>query len=398
MPLGLVALAVAAFGIGLTEFAIMGLLPEIATDLAISETTAGWLVTGYALGVVIGALFLSSLLERVPPKTALLGSMALYLVGNVVSATSDDFSIMLGSRVVAALCQGVFFSIGSVVAANMVDASRRTKAVAIMFLGITAANVFGVPLGTFVGQTWGWRTAFWVIVVVGVVAALGIMALVRPTAVSSQVVPRRQQLAIFRHPQVVSSLAISVLGFGGMFGGFTYIAFTLTEVTGYSSGAVPWLLVVFGLGLVVGNTVASRFGDRDLDGTILVLLSGLVVTLVVFALTVQSQVASAICLFAMGGFAFGLIPTMQVRIVRWAPSAPTLASGANIAAFNFGNAVGAWIAGIAIAVGLGYTSTLWVGVVLSGAALLIMLTQRGRTTSPDDRARVEGDEVVNAAG
>lgn len=389
MPLGLLALALGAFGIGLTEFVIMGLLPEVAADFAVSEATAGWLISGYALSVVVGALVVTAATMRLPRKPLLLGLMVLFIVGNLVMALADDYGAAMIGRVIAALTHGAFFGIGSVVAASLVPAEKKAGAIAIMFTGLTAANVFGVPFGTFLGQQAGWRSTFWAISAIGVVAFIGIAVLVPKLARPAQDASIRGELAAFRSAQVWLSLVITILAFGGMFGAFTYIAYTLTEVSGFASSAVPWLLVLFGAGLVIGNWLGGRLADRSIDRTLLQFISALVVVLGVFALVAESGTATIVALFLMGGFGFGTVPALQSRVMKYAGSAPTLASGANIGAFNVGNALGAWAGGLAITAGLGYTSPIWIGALITGAALLVMViaaaaARRAAVPVPDE--------------
>jgi len=373
MPLGLLALAIGSFGIGLTEFVIMGLLPEVATDFAVTEVAAGWLISGYALAVVVGALLLTAATTRLPRKAVLLGLLVLFILGNVISALAPTYEVMLLGRIVAALCHGAFFGIGSVVAASLVAPEKKAGAIAIMFTGLTAANVFGVPFGTFLGQELGWRSTFWVISAIGVIALIGIAVLVPATRTSGEAVSLRQELGAFRSGQVWLSLVVTILAYGGMFGAFTYIAYTLTEVSGFASNAVPWLLILFGVGLVIGNWLGGRFADRSVDGTLIIFIAALVVVLVLFALLASSSMATIVALFLMGGFGFGTVPGLQTRIMQYAGTAPTLASGANIGAFNLGNALGAWAGGIAIAAGLGYASPIAVGAALTGVALIVMI-------------------------
>lgn len=373
MPLGLVALALGAFGIGLTEFVIMGLLPEVAADFAVSETAAGWLISGYALSVVVGALFLTAATTRLPRKPVLLGLIVLFIIGNVLTAVAPDYGVAMIGRIIAALCHGAFFGIGSVVAASLVPPAKRAGAIAIMFTGLTAANVFGVPFGTFLGQQLGWRSTFWAISAIGVLAFIGIAALVPAQEGDAQKVSLRSELTAFRSGQVWLSLTVTILAYGGMFGAFTYIAYTLTEVSGFSTGAVPWLLVLFGAGLVLGNWLGGRLADRSVDGTLLFFISALVVVLGLFAAFAGSGTATVIALFLMGGFGFGTVPGLQSRVMTYAGNAPTLASGANIGAFNIGNALGAWAGGIGIAAGLGYRSPIWIGAIITAAAVVVMV-------------------------
>ncbi|GAA2238580.1 MFS transporter [Herbiconiux moechotypicola] len=387
MPLGLIALALGAFGIGLTEFVIMGLLPEVAADFDVSEATAGWLISGYALSVVVGALVITAVTTRLPRKPVLLGLIVLFIVGNLLTAVADDYGVAMLGRVIAALCHGAFFGIGSVVASSLVPAEKKAGAIAFMFTGLTAANVFGVPFGTFLGQQLGWRSTFWAISAIGVLALIGVAVLVPKLHSPGERVSIRRELAAFRSGQVWLSLVVTILAYGGMFGAFTYIAYTLTEVSGFTSGTVPWLLVLFGVGLVIGNWLGGRFADRSVDGTLIVFIAALVVVLTLFALLAGSGVATVVALFLMGGFGFGTVPGLQTRVMTYAGAAPTLASGANIGAFNVGNALGAWAGGVGIAAGLGYTSPIWIGAIITAAALIVMAVAaagaRRRTTAPE---------------
>lgn len=375
MPLGLVALAIGGFGIGLTEFVIMGLLPEVADDFGVTEAAAGWLISGYALAVVVGALGLTAATTRLPRKPVLVGLLGLFIVGNAISAMAPSYELMMTGRVAAALSHGAFFGIGSVVAASLVAPEKKAGAIAFMFTGLTAANVLGVPFGTFIGQEFGWRSTFWAITAIGALALAGIASLVpgvRAGGADDEPAPSLlRELSAFRSGQVWLSLTITVLGFGGMFGAFTYIAYTLTEVSGFASSAVPWLLVLFGAGLVVGNWIGGRLADRSIDGTLLGFIGALVVVLALFAWLAANPVATVVLLVLMGGFGFGTVPALQSRVMRYADHAPTLASGANIAAFNLGNALGAWAGGVAITAGLGYTSPIGVGTAITAAALVV---------------------------
>ena len=384
MPIGLLALALGGFGIGLTEFVIAGLLPQVAADFQVDEAAAGWLISGYALSVAAGAILLTAAVTKLPRKQVLIGLMVLFIIGNLVSAVAPTYAVMLLGRIVAALCHGAFFGIGSVVAANMVEPHKRSGAIAIMFTGLTLANVLGVPFGTFLGQAAGWRSTFWAITGIGVIALIGIVALVpAPRGVATAHTSLRTEFGAFRSRQVWLSLIVTVLGFGGMFGAFTYIAFTLTEVSGFPSAAVPWLLILFGVGTFLGNILGGKAADRSRDRTITVFLAGLTVVLAAFALLAANPVATVILLALMGGFGFGTVPGLQTRIMHFADHAPTLASSSNIAAFNVGNALGAWLGGITITAGLGYTSPLWVGAALTLAALVVMILALRLSASND---------------
>lgn len=374
MPLGLIALALGGFSIGLAEFVIMGLLPEVAADFRISEASAGWLISGYALAVVVGALGLTMTLSRLDRKPTLAILLVLFVAGNFVSASATGYGMMMVGRIMAALAQGAFFGIGAVVAADMVSANKKAGAIAIMFTGVTAATVVGVPLGTMLGQAAGWRATFWAIVILGLAALMSILALVPETRrVSTRATTLSSELQAFRTGQVWLSIWVTILGYGGIFGAFTFIAFTLTKISGFSPSAVPWLLILFGVGLCVGNTLGARAADRNLDRTLLVALSMVVIILVVFALTASNQLVTTISIALLGGFGFATVPGLQMRVMNYASSAPTLASGVNIAAFNVGNAVGAWLGGATISGGLGYGAPIWAGACLTFSGLVVML-------------------------
>ena len=401
MPIGLIALAIGGFGIGLTEFVIAGLLPEVAADFRVSEAAAGWLISGYALSVAVGAILITAAVTRVPRKTALIGLMVLFIAGNLISALAPTYGIMLLGRIVAALCHGAFFGIGAVVAGSLVRPEKKAGAIAIMFTGLTLANVLGVPFGTFLGQALGWRSTFVAITIIGVIALLGIVFLVpKPTRETAHVSNLRGELSAFRSGQVWLSIAVTVLGFGGMFGAFTYIAFTLTRVTGFPSGAVPWLLILFGVGLFAGNLLGGKAAERRLDRTLIVLLIGLTLVLVGFALTATYPIAVIVALLLMGAFGFGTVPGLQTRVMLYAQGAPTLASSSNIAAFNLGNALGAWIGGLTISAGLGFTSPLWAGAAITAGAVIVMVVAATRRSAIPDTvhpAVAEPAEATTAA-
>ncbi|MFD4911478.1 MFS transporter [Kitasatospora purpeofusca] len=372
MPLALLALAVGAFGIGTTEFVIMGLLPEIAADYGVSIPTAGLLVTGYALGVVLGAPLLTVLGTKVSRKRMLMLLMGLFVVGNVLSAAAPSFGTMLAGRVVASLAHGAFFGIGSVVAAELVAPDKKAGAIATMFTGLTVANIVGVPLGTYIGQAVGWRTTFVIVAALGLVGMAGIAKLVpeRPRPEGAHL---RRELTAFRNPQVLLAMAMTVLGFGGVFAAITYIAPMMTHVAGYSDGAVTWLLVLFGIGMFLGNLLGGRFADRRLMPLLYITLGGLALVLALFTLTAHNKVLAAITVVLVGALGFATVPPLQKRVLDQAHGAPTLASAVNIGAFNLGNALAAWLGGMVITAGLGYTAPNWVGALLAAAALLLAL-------------------------
>ncbi|EPH40460.1 MFS transporter [Streptomyces aurantiacus] len=368
MPLALLALAIGAFGIGTTEFVIMGLLPEVAGDFDVPIPTAGLLVTGYALGVVAGAPLMTVLGQRISRKRMLMLLMGLFIAGNLLSAVAPAFGVMLAGRVVASLAHGAFFGIGSVVAAELVAPEKKAGAIAMMFTGLTVANVVGVPLGTFVGQAIGWRITFVIVAALGVIGLAGIVKLV-PDLPKPEGVRLRDEIGAFRNVQVLLAMAMTVLGFGGVFAAITYITPMMTDVAGYADSSVTWLLVLFGLGMVGGNLIGGRFADRALMPMLFISLGALAVVLALFTVTAHDKVAAAVSVTLIGALGFATVPPLQKRVLDQASAAPTLASAANIGAFNLGNALAAWLGGIVISAELGYTAPNWVGAALAGSAL-----------------------------
>jgi DHA1 family inner membrane transport protein len=385
MPLALLALAIGAFGIGTTEFVIMGVLPQVAGDFGVTIPTAGYLVSGYALGVVIGAPLLTVLGTRVSRKKMLMFLMGLFIAGNALSAAAPSFGLMLTGRIVASLAHGAFFGIGSVVAAGLVAPQKKASAISLMFMGLTVANIVGVPGGTYIGQAAGWRVTFALVAALGVIGLLGVAKLVpetgRPESVSV-----RGEFAAFRNVQVWLAMAMTVLGYGGVFAAITYITPMMTEVTGYTEGAVTWLLVLFGIGMFLGNLLGGKFADRALMPMLFTALAALTVALLLFTATAHNKILAAITLSLIGALGFATVPPLQKWVLDQASAAPTLASAANIGAFNLGNALAAWLGGVVIAAGLGFTAPNWVGAILSGTALLLAflaarLDRRSRTAS-----------------
>ncbi|MEV7681985.1 MFS transporter [Streptomyces sp. NPDC088341] len=391
MPLALLALSIGAFGIGTTEFVIMGLLPEVAGEYGVSIPTAGLLVTGYALGVVLGAPLMTVLGTRISRKRMLTLLMGLFIAGNVLSALAPTFGLMLAGRVVASLAHGAFFGIGSVVAASLVAPERKAGAIAMMFTGLTVANVVGVPLGTFIGQSVGWRATFLVVAGLGVVGLAGIVRLV-PEQPRPEGVRLRHELAAFRNAQVLLAMAMTVLGFGGVFAAITYITPMMTETAGFADSSVTWLLVLFGLGMVGGNLLGGRFADRRLMPLLYVSLSSLAVVLALFTLTAHHKAAAAVTLTLIGALGFATVPPLQKRVLDQASAAPTLASAVNIGAFNLGNALAAWLGGLVIAAGFGYTAPNWAGAALAGSALVLAVV----SGALERRTPAEGRVVATA--
>ncbi|MFF2902209.1 MFS transporter [Streptomyces sp. NPDC057966] len=372
MPLALLALAIGAFGIGTTEFVIMGVLPQVAGDFGVTIPAAGWLVSGYALGVVFGAPLLTVLGTKVSRKKMLMFLMTLFVIGNTLSAFAPSFGVMLIGRIVASLAHGAFFGIGSVVAADLVAPEKKASAISLMFMGLTVANVVGVPGGTYIGQAAGWRVTFVIVAALGVIGFLGVAKLV-PEVGRPDSVTVRSEFAAFRNVQVWLAMAMTVLGYGGVFAAITYITPMMTEVAGYTEGAVTWLLVLFGLGMFLGNLLGGKFADRRLMPMLLTTLAALTTALLLFTATAHNKVLAAITLSLIGALGFATVPPLQKWVLDQAPAAPTLASAANIGAFNLGNALAAWLGGVVIAAGLGYTSPNWVGAILSGTALMLAL-------------------------
>lgn len=387
MPLALLALAIGAFGIGTTEFVIMGLLPEVASDFGVSIPTAGFLVTGYALGVVLGAPLMTLLGTRVSRKRMLMLLMGLFIAGNLISAVAPVFGVMLAGRVVASLAHGAFFGIGSVVAADLVAPHKKAGAIAMMFTGLTVANVVGVPLGTYIGQSAGWRTTFVIVAALGVLGLLGVAKLV-PEQPRPEGVRLRHELAAFRNVQVLLAMAMTVLGFGGVFAAITYITPMMTEVAGFADSSVTWLLVLFGLGMVGGNLIGGKFADRALMPLLYVSLGALALVLGLFTVTAHNQITAAVSIVLIGALGFATVPPLQKRVLDQSAGAPMLASAVNIGAFNLGNALAAWLGGMVIAAGLGYTAPNLVGAALAASALALAVLSHLLERRTATRSRV----------
>lgn len=376
--LPLLALATGAFGIGVTEFAPMGLLPIVATDLGVSIPTAGLLVSAYALGVLLGAPLLTLTTARVPRKTLLIGLMGIFTLGNLLSALSDSYSMLLAARVITSLNHGAFFGVGSVVAIGVVPPNRRAGAVATMFMGLTLANIGGVPLATWVGEQAGWRAAFWGISGFGV-AAMAALWWALPTVEQHEAGDMRAELRVLKRPDVLAALALTVLGSSAMFTVFTYIAPILLDVTRVSTLFVTFMLALFGVGLTIGNWLGGRFADRSVDRTLTVTLAALAGLLLLFAVTMHWPLPAALSILAWGIATFALVPPLQMRVMAAAAEAPNLSSAMNIGAFNLGNAIGAALGGAVIGAGLGYAAVSIAGAAMAAAGLALVLATNGRT-------------------
>jgi MFS transporter, DHA1 family, inner membrane transport protein len=383
-------LALAAFAIGTTEFVIMGILPDVARDLGVSIPSAGLLVSGYALGVAVGAPLLATLTARWPPKATLVTLMGVFVAGNLVSALAPSYDVLMTGRVVASFAHGSFFGLGAVVSAGLVPLDRRAAAIALMFTGLTLANVLGVPLGTLIGQQFGWRATFWAVSAFGA-TALAAVALLVPRTTSAEP-DSRGGWAVLRHPQVLLALGLTVFGFGGIFTAFTYITPMLQELAGFSPRAVSGILFLFGLGLTLGNMLGGRLADWKPRESMLGILIALALVEALLSVTIVQPTAAVLTVFVWGVAAFATVPGLQMRVVDQASESPTLASTLNIAAFNLGNAGGAWLGGRLIDAGLplhvvplGAAAMALVAIVIAGVS--IALERRGlRAVQPESRA------------
>jgi len=373
----LLALAAGAFGIGVTEFAPMGLLPVIATDLSVSIPSAGLLISAYALGVVLGAPLMTLATGRVPRRTLLTGLAGIFTIGNALSALADNYALLMIARIITSLNHGAFFGVGAIVAAGLVPPDRKAGAVAAMFMGLTIANVVGVPVATWAGETLGWRASFWGIAMIGVMV-MAALALTLPKAAAPAAGDMLAELRVLGRRRVLSALALTVIGSSAMFTVFTYITPILREQTGASLGFITAMLVLYGLGLTVGNWIGGKFADRSVDRTLIVTLAGLSLVLLIFAVAMPLASVSAVLIFLWGIASFALVPPLQVRVMDAARDAPNLASAVNIGAFNLGNAIGAALGGAVIAGGLGYPAVALAGAGASALGLLMIVLMSRR--------------------
>ncbi|MBQ0849527.1 MFS transporter [Streptomyces sp. NPDC057621] len=386
MPLALLALAVGAFGIGTTEFVMMGLLPDVADDLGISIPTAGHLVSAYAIGVVVGAPLLAAVTARMARRKVLIGLMVLFVVGNTLSAFAPDNTSLLAARFLSGLPHGAFFGVGAVVATGMVSAERKARAVSLMFLGLTVANIVGVPAATFVGQQFGWRATFLGVSVIGL-AAIGSLALLLPRNTEHDSAPTglRGELRALKSIPVWLALGTTVAGFGALFSAYSYITPMLTDSAGYADSSVTLLLALFGVGATVGNLLGGRLADRSMRGTLFGGLVWLAAVLALFPLMMNTAWSAPLAVVLLGAAAFMTSSPLLLMVMEKASSAPSLASSANQAAFNLANAGGAWIGGLALAAGYGVTSPALAGAALAilglGVAAVAYVVDRNRGTT-----------------
>ena len=378
MPLALWALTLSAFAIGTTEFVIVGLLPTIAQDLGVSLPSAGLLVSLYAMGVAIGAPVLTALTGRVPRKQLLLGLMVIFTIGNLLAWMAPGYATLMGARVITGLAHGVFFSIGSTIATSLVSKDKAASAIALMFSGLTVALVTGVPLGTWIGQHFGWQATFLAVSLLGVIALIGSAFLVPSNIAGSAPSSLATQLAVLRKPRLLLVYAMTTLGYGGSFIAFTYLAPILQQVSGYSASSVGLVMLVYGVSVAFGNIWGGKLADRQGPVRALQIVFGLLAAvLLVLTFTAPHPYLVLATVLAWGAVAFGNVPGLQVYVVKRAaldaPNAVDVASGLNIAAFNVGIALGAWAGGLIVAQ-LGLMATPWIGaLVVVGAFVLTTL-------------------------
>lgn len=381
----LVALAIGAFGIGVTEFAPMGMLPGIAADLGVSIPAAGLLVSAYALGVLIGAPLMTLATGKIPRRYLLIGLMAIFTLGNVMSAMATDYQSLLLARVVTSLNHGAFFGVGSVVAASVVPPDKRAGAVAAMFMGLTLATIGGVPLATWFGELLGWRTAFWGIAGLGLVAMASLWFALPDVPLPKSAGVMAEIRVLGRGP-VLAALTLTVVGSSAMFTVFTYIAPILHSQAQASTSFITAMLVLFGIGLTLGNVWGGKAADRSVDRTLIVSLLVLIAVLLVLPATFGWSLPTALAILLWGIASFALVPPLQMRVMDAAKDAPNLASAVNIGAFNLGNAIGAALGGAVINAGLGYPAVAFAGASMAALGLVLTLAWRNRPVVPVDQS------------
>jgi MFS transporter, DHA1 family, inner membrane transport protein len=381
----ILALALGGFGIGTTEFVSMGLLPEMADAVSVSIPQAGHVISAYALGVVVGAPLLTALGARVPRKTMLVALAAAFTLGNAASALASGYASLVAARFATGLPHGAYFGVGALVAASLVAPRKRAQAVGAMMLGLSVANVVGVPAATWLGQQLGWRSAYWGVAVIGVLTALALQRWVPQRPAPEQAGVRRE-LGGLRRPQIWLTLLAGTVGFGGMFATYTYIAPTMTEVAGMASGTVPVVLALYGVGMVAGNILGGWAADRGVVTAIVAGMAAVAVVMAVFTVAVRDPWTAVVVVVLVGICGSSLVPALQTRLMDVAGDAQALAASLNHAALNLANALGAWLGGVVIALGWGYASTGWVGALLAvlGIAVMVVsagLDRRSRATS-----------------
>ena len=373
MPMAVYALTAGAFGIGTTEFVIMGLLMQVAADLQVSIAAAGLLISGYALGVFVGAPLLTVATGRLPRKAVLVGLMIVFTLGNLACALAPNYALLMAGRIVTSLAHGTFFGVGAVVATSLVGEDRKASAISIMFTGLTVATLLGVPAGAWLGLQAGWRATFWAVAAIGVVATVVIATLIPADRPAPEPPAVRDQVGVLARPQVLLGLLMTVLGFGGMFTVYTYIQPLLTQVTGFADAAVSPILLVFGVGMIAGNLLGGHLADRRLAATLLGSLATLVLVMAAMAFALHTPWAMVVATGLLGAAAFATVPPLQLWVLRQAEAAPSLASSLNIGAFNLGNALGAWLGGAVIARGAGLEILPWVAALVPASAFAVAL-------------------------
>lgn len=386
-PLSLYALTAGAFGIGTTEFVIMGLLTQVAADLQVSLAAAGLLISGYALGVFVGAPLLTVATGRLPRKAVLVGLMVVFTLGNLACALAPDYAWLMAARVVTSLAHGTFFGVGAVVATGLVAPDRKASAISVMFTGLTVATLLGVPAGAWLGLHFGWRSTFWAVAAIGVLATAVIALLVPRERTAREPIRLSRELAAVARPQVLLGLLMTVFGFAGVFTVYTYIEPILLQVTGLPAAAVSPVLLVFGVGMIVGNVLGGRLADRRPAASLLVTLVLLALALAGVGVAMQSAPAMVVATGLLGVAGFATVSPMQLWVLQKAGDAGrTLASSLNIGAFNLGNAFGAWIGGVVLVHGGGLARMGWaaVGVTLVGVAIAAIAIRLARTPCDDD--------------
>ena len=375
MPLAIFALTIAAYAIGTTEFVVVGLLPTVASDLHITLPLAGLIVSVYALGVTFGAPILTALTGKIERKPLLLGLMVLFVVGNAIAALSPNYELLLVARVIVAFAHGVFFSVGSTIAADLVPENRRASAIAMMFMGLTVAIVTGVPIGTIIGQTFGWRATFWAVAALGVIAFFAIATLLPNTIRKATAASLLDQLRVLGSGRLLLVFAMTALGYGGTFVAFTFLAPILQDITGFSEGSVSLILMLYGIAIAVGNIAGGRIANHNPVRALIGLFFLQAIVLVAFSFTAFSPVLTLVTLAALGFLSFANVPGLQLYVVQMAkehrPGTVDVASALNIAAFNLGIALGAWLGGLVVESPMGLPATPWVGGILVAGALLL---------------------------
>ena len=386
----LLALATGAFAIGTTEFTPMGLLPVIADGVHVDIPKAGMLVSAYAIGVMVGAPVMTLLFSRFGKRAALMALMLIFTIGNLMSAFAPGYTTLLLSRLITSLNHGAFFGIGAVVAASVVPKEKQASAIAAMFMGLTVANVGGVPAATWIGQQVGWRLAFGGTAVLGLVT-IAALWLALPQGEPGERPDVRRELKVLASRDVLLAMGTTVLGSGAMFALYTYVAPMLADLTHASPGFVAFGLVLIGIGFTVGNSLGGRLADWSLDGATKLILASLAVVMVLLPLLLKTHVGAAFGLLVWGAAAFGIVPPVQMRVMQAAAQAPGLASSVNVGAFNLGNALGAALGGVVIGQGLGYGAVPFVGAALAAGGLALVWI--GNASRQRDAARAQASSI-----